>query len=135
MNIAISLTGLANFTIYFGTSVLLLALFAFIYTHVTPYREFALIAEGNVAASCSLGGALIGFAQPLASAIAHSVNLGDMILWGGIALLVQILTFLVVRIIFPRLIADIPAGKVSKGLFLGIVSIVVGMLNAACLTY
>ncbi len=58
-----------------------------------------------------------------------------MILWGGIALVVQILTFLAVRVIFPRLVADIPAGKVSKGIFLGVVSIVVGMLNAACLTY
>lgn len=135
MNIVTSLSGLANFGLYFGASVLLLALFAFIYSQVTPYREFTLIGEGNVAASCSLGGALIGFAQPLALLISQSVDFVDMLVWAAVALVVQVLTYLVMRLLFPRLVADIPAGKVSKGLFLGLVAIAVGMLNAACMTY
>ena len=47
----------------------LLAIFAAIYVRVTPYNEIALIREGNMAASISLSGALIGFVLPLASAI------------------------------------------------------------------
>jgi putative membrane protein len=62
-------------------------------------------------------------------------RLADMVLWGIVALVVQILTFLMVRMIFPNLVADIPANKVSKGIFLGAVSIAVGILNAACMIY
>ncbi|MFA7348016.1 MAG: DUF350 domain-containing protein [Desulfurivibrionaceae bacterium] len=135
MDLANNLPGLANFAVYFGISVLLLVAFAVLYSRVTPYREFTLIADGNEAAAYSFTGALIGFALPLGSAIAHSVALADMVLWGIVALVVQILTFLMVRVIFPNLVADIPANKVSKGIFLGAVSIAVGILNAACMTY
>ncbi|MHB8811135.1 MAG: DUF350 domain-containing protein [Desulfobulbaceae bacterium] len=135
MNIATSLAGLGNFALYFGASVLLLALFVFIYSLATPYREIALIREGNIAAACSLGGALLGFSQPLARLISQSVDFVDMLIWAVIALIVQVLTYLVIRVLFPKLVADIPAGKISKGLFLGLVAIAVGMLNAACMTY
>lgn len=135
MDLANNLSGLTSFAAYFGSSLLLLVVFAFIYSHVTPYREFTLIAAGNDAAAYSLAGALVGFALPLASAVSHSVGLGDMLIWGLIALLVQILTFLVVRLIFPKIVADIPANQISKGIFLGAVSIAVGILNAACMTY
>lgn len=135
MDLANNLCGLTSFAAYFGSSILLLVVFAFIYSHVTPYREFSLIAAGNDAAAYSLAGALVGFALPLASAVSHSVGLGDMLIWGLIALLVQILTFLVVRLIFPKIVADIPANQISKGVFLGAVSIAVGILNAACMTY
>ncbi|NTV14826.1 MAG: DUF350 domain-containing protein [Desulfobulbaceae bacterium] len=135
MDLANNLSGLASFATYFGSSLLLLVVFATVYSHVTPYREFSLIAAGNDAAAYSLAGALVGFALPLASAVSHSVGLGDMLLWGLIALLVQILTFLVVRLIFPKIVADIPANQISKGVFLGAVSIAVGILNAACMTY
>lgn len=135
MDIVTSLSGLASFALYFSASVMLLALFAVIYSQVTPYREFALIREGNIAAACSMGGALLGFAQPLARLISQSVDFVDMLIWAGIALIVQVLTYLVIRVLFPKLVADIPAGKISKGLILGLVSIAVGMLNAACMTY
>jgi len=77
---------------------------------------------------------LLGFAIPLASAITHSVSLVDMLVWGVIALIVQLLTFCVVRMIFPGLTSNIPANQASEGLFLGVVSLVAGILNAACIT-
>ncbi len=129
-----SLSGLGGFVAYFVVAVLLLIIFAEIYSRVTPYKEFQLIGDGNVAAACSMGGALLGFAIPLASVIAHSAGLIDMILWGIIALLVQLGTFMVVKKIFPTIVSDIPANQRSKGIFLGIVSLAVGILNAACMT-
>jgi putative membrane protein len=35
----------------------------------------------------------------------------------------------------PHLSADVPAGKVAQGVFLGAVSLAIGILNAACMTY
>lgn len=123
-----------SFLVYFVTAILLLVIYAKVYEKVTPYREFDLISNGNTAAACSYGGSLLGFTIPLASAITHSPGLFDMMLWGLIALIVQILTFLVVRLIFPAIVADIPANQLSKGIFLGIVSLLVGILNAACIS-
>ena len=133
--IVTSISGLQAFLIYFVASIFLFVAFAFIYAMVTPYREFRLISEGNTAAAYSYSGALLGFAIPLASSIIHSVGLIDMLIWGIIALIVQIVTFLVVKLIYPAIVLDIPANQTSKGMFLGTVSVVTGILNAACMTY
>ena len=129
-----SLSGLGSFVAYFAVAVLLLIVFARVYSWITPYREFQLIGGGNAAAACSMGGAILGFAIPLASVIAHSAGLIDMIIWGIIALLVQLGAFMAVKMIFPTIISDIPKNQLSKGVFLGIVSLAVGILNAACMS-
>lgn len=130
-----SIGGLDDFVAYFATALALVAVFLRVYTWVTPYREIALIRQGNVAASLSLSGALLGFVIPLASAIAHSVAWWDMLLWGAVALVVQLLWYFAVRILVPKLSQDIPEGKIAQGLFLGAGSLAVGILNAASMTY
>ncbi|HUL91086.1 MAG TPA: DUF350 domain-containing protein [Burkholderiales bacterium] len=127
--------GIDDFLVYFLMSVALVAVFLAVYVWVTPYREFALIRQGNLAASISLSGALLGFVIPLASAIAHSVAWWDMLLWGGVALVVQLLSYFIVRATVPTLAQDIPAGKTAQGLFLGATSLAIGILNAASMTY
>jgi len=135
MEITSQIPGIVKFLVYFGAAIALTVLFLVIYVRVTPYREFDLIEHGNIAAACSLSGALFGFIIPLASAIIHSVNLIDMILWGLVALIVQILVFFVVRILLKKLADAIREGIVSKGMVLGALSIAAGILNAACMSY
>lgn len=130
-----SLAGLPSFLFYFATAIGLLLLFLAAYILITPYREIALIREGNLAAAASLGGAILGFVLPLASAIAHSVGLLDMAVWGLIALVVQLLAYGAGRLLLPDLARAIPAGQVATGVFLGALSLAVGILNAACMTY
>jgi putative membrane protein len=124
-----------DFLIYLAVALMLLAVFVAIYIRVTPYREIALIREGNMAASFSLSGSLLGFIVPLAAAIQHSVGLADMALWGLVAMLVQIVAFVVVKLMIPSLTQDIPANKGAAGFFLGSLSLGVGLLNAACMSY
>ena len=124
-----------DFLVYLAVSLALLVAFVAIYIRVTPYREIALIREGNMAAAFSLSGSILGFVIPLTSAIRHSVSLGDMAIWGLIALLVQIAAFIVARVIFPSIVTDIPAGKQAQGFVLGALALAVGLLNAACMTY
>jgi putative membrane protein len=102
---------------------------------VTPYKELQLIGQGNIAAACSYSGALMGFIIPLASAVAHNVSLIDMIIWGIVALIVQVATFYTVKLIFPALIQDIPNNQIAKGIFLGVMSLAIGVVNAAGMTY
>ncbi len=106
-----------------------------LYLWITPYREISLIREGNAAAAASLSGAMVGFMLPLASAITHSVSLLDMAIWGLIALIIQLLVYGVGRLLLPSLARDIPAGQVASGVFLGALSLAIGLLNAACMTY
>lgn len=129
------LVTLPAFLAYFAVAIALIAAFLLVYLNVTPYGEIALIRQGNTAAAISLSGALIGFAMPVANVIAHSDTLADLAAWGAIAGIVQILTYLVMRFSLPRLTQDIPAGKVASATFLAAVSLTVGLINAACMTY
>ena len=130
-----SFAGFDEFLAYLAASLVLLGLFVAIYIRVTPYREIALIREGNMAASFSLSGSIVGFIIPLASAVQHSVSLVDMAIWGLIAMLVQIAAFIVAKLLIPSITDDIPANKTSAGFFLGCLSLGVGLLNAACMSY
>ncbi len=130
-----SFAGFDDFAVYLAVSLALVAIFVAVYVRVTPYREIALIREGNMAASFSLSGSLLGFIIPLAAAVQNSVSLIDMAIWGLIAMLVQIAAFIVVKLMIPGLTQDIPAGKGAQGFFLGSISLGVGLLNAACMSY
>jgi putative membrane protein len=134
-NVLASFSGFDDFLAYLAVSLVLLAFFVTVYIRATPYREIALIREGNLAASFSLSGALLGFVVPLASAVEHSVNLVDMAIWGGIALVVQLTAYIAVKLMIPTITHDIAAGKQAQGFFLGALSLGVGLLNAACMTY
>ncbi len=124
---------LPSFLAYFAVAMAVLAVFVAIYVGVTPYREFALIREGNAAAAASLGGTLIGFALPVANVIRNSRTLVELVVWAAVACVVQLATYLVVRLAVPGLARDIPAGKVAPALFLAALSIAVGLVNAACM--
>lgn len=129
------LTMFPAFLSYFAVAIVLVAVFLLVYVNVTPYQEFALIRAGNTAAAITLSGALLGFAMPIANVIAHSDTLADLAAWGGIAGVVQILTYLVARFSMPQLNEDIPAGKIAPAIMLAALSLAVGLIDAACMTY
>lgn len=126
---------LPTFIAYFAMSVILTGAFLMIYVRITPYDEFALIKQGLLAPAISLSGSLLGFVIALSSVITNSISLTDMALWGLIALLVQLLAFGLTRVIFKDLVQGITHNNIAKGLFLGILSLGFGLLNAACMTY
>ena len=130
-----SLAGVPLFLVYFVVGLALLTVFLAIYGWITPYRELALIRDGNVAAAISLAGVVLGFTLPLASAIAHSVGLVDMIVWGAIALASQLIVYFIVARLVPHFAEAITAGRVSAATLLAAVALAVGILNAAAMTY
>jgi putative membrane protein len=127
------ISSLPAFASYFTTAVVLLAVFTCLYIFVTPYSELALIRAGNEAAAVSLGGALIGFALPIAVSVAVSHNLYAMVGWGVVAGCVQLLTFTVTRLLLPGINQSIPEGRLASGIFLAALSVGVGILNAGCI--
>ena len=129
-----SLDGLPWFLAYLATTVVLTLIYVVIYMWVTPHPEIKLIRENNLAASLAFAGSLVGFSLPLASAIANSVALVDCIVWGLIAIVVQIAVFYMVRLPIPKISERIENGETASGLWLGAASLTGGILNAACMT-
>jgi len=134
MTLSESLAGLPAFLTYFFLSLALLVVFLAVYLAVTPYSELALIRQGNVAAAISLGGAVIGFVLPLARAVTQSVSMVDLVAWGGVALVVQVVVFLLVGRLLPRLTNAVREGQVAAAALLASLAVAVGVLNAASMT-
>ncbi len=123
-----------NFVRYVVVGFALAALFLWSYVLITPWREFALIRAGNAAAATALVGALLGFSLPLANTIAHSVSLTDVVLWAIVALVVQAIVHLGLRLMLPHLEEAIEADQAAAGITAGGFAMCFGLINAACLT-
>ena len=128
------LASLSEFLIFFVAAAVLTILFVVIYTRVTRHNELALIKQNSTAAAIAFSGSLIGFALPLASTMINSVTVVEMVLWGVIALIVQVLVYLLIRLPMPRISERIEADEVAAGIWLGATSMVAGILNAASMT-
>lgn len=137
VDLSSSLAGLLSFVIYFAISLVMLVVFKYVYTFITPHDEWKLVKDGNnTAAALGLVGAVVGFALALASAAANSVGLVDFAIWGIVALIAQVLAFALVRfLLMPRIVQRINDNEIPAGIMLCGVSIAVGLLNAACMTY
>ena len=128
------LASLSEFLIFFVVAAVLTILFVVIYTRVTKHDELALIKKNSTAAAVAFSGSLIGFALPLASTMINSVTVVEMALWGMVALIVQVLVYLLIRLPMPRVSERIEADEVAAGIWLGACSMVAGILNAASMT-
>ena len=129
------LAGLPLFFVYFVLSLVLTGVYVLVYCWCTPHEELKLIKANVPSASIAFVGSLIGFVLPLASVVEHSINLMDMMLWGGVALVVQLATFFGLRLFMPKISDRITNNELASGIWLGGISVAVGLLNAACLTY
>lgn len=129
-----NLADLQDFLAFFVVAVILTIIFVGVYSTVTRHNEIKLIKEKSTAAAIAFSGSLIGFAMPLASAMMNSVTVLEMVVWGVVALIVQIVIYLLVRLPMPRISERITANEVAAGIWLGATSLVGGILNAASMT-
>ncbi len=125
--------GLPLLLLHFGATLLLFVVGVAIYVYVTPLHERELLAEGNAAAGVVLGGTMVALAIPLAATLATSEALADILVWGAIALLVQLITFLVAIRLFRDLRSMIESGNVAAGTTLAGLHIAVALINAGAM--
>ena len=92
-----------------GAAGLMLLMASTVYVLLTPWKELSLVRSGNTAAGVALGGAIIGLAIPISSTLASSMSLPGLLIWGAIALLMQLIAYRVVDLI----LRDIP-GRIAK---------------------
>src|SRR6201997_909895 len=130
-----SLAGLPAFLVYFCTAIVAVVAYLAVYTRITPHNEFQLIRDNDPAAAVALGLSLLGFTLPVVSAIAHSANVVDCLVWSLVALIVQVVVYYVIKIPVPNLSAKIAAGEMAPAIWLGLSSLAAGALNAASMIY
>lgn len=135
--LASQFSGLVSFILYFSASIVLLIAFKYIYTWVTPHDEWKLIKEEkNTAAAIGFGGSIIGFVLAIASVISNSLDIVDFAIWSVVATFAQLVAYGLVRVLYmPKIVIRLQQGEVSAGIMLAVISIAVGLLNAACMTY
>ncbi|MDF2857592.1 MAG: hypothetical protein K0Q87_3443 [Neobacillus sp.] len=128
---------MTNFLLYLAVSLVLLLVGLFLMEITTKVKEFSLMAKGNKAASFVLGGRLLGLAIVLYSSLANSISLIDMILWGSIGIVAQIIVFYLAEWLTPRFNVNqsIEEDNQAVGIFLMLLSISIGIVIAGSLTY
>lgn len=127
-----------GFISFFLTAIALIIAFLYLYAIVTPYDDYKLIFEdNNIAAALGFGGAIIGVSIPLYSALVNSVSYTDFVIWGVIAILIQLIFALIVTRITGKysLESKISQGVIPVGILMAFLSISIGLLNAGSMSY
>ncbi|UFJ42723.1 DUF350 domain-containing protein [Brevibacillus humidisoli] len=122
---------MAAFLLYSFVGFILLVVSIFLIPLVTPHNEWRLIKQKNRASVIVFGGQIYAISNNLYSAIANSVSIPDFLLFGAVAVLWQIVLFLLVEWIaakvfykqrFSRLIE---AGEIEPALLFAVFAIAV----------
>lgn len=133
--ISLYMAGLPTFFSYFAIGGILMLAGLTIYNRLTPLNEWALINKGDSAAAVAFAGSLLGFVIPIASAISNAQTAIECVLWGVVAVAVQLMAFFAVRLFMPSISEQIKRGDMAAGIVLAAISLSVGLLNAASMTF
>jgi putative membrane protein len=124
-------TGLPVLLLQFAICIALLVAGVAIYTKVTPFHECELLREGNVAAATVLSGAVIALAIPLAALLATTRTVLDIVVWGIVAILLQLVTVVIVSHLMRGMRLTIEDGSVAAALPIAAAQLAIALLNAA----
>ena len=127
------LNGFPTLLLHFSVTLTMLGTGVWIYQLITPWNEMDLIRQGNNAAATSFSGAILGLAIPLAFCMATSVGILDIIIWGVVALVIQLLTFRLADILLKDLPRRIEEGEIGAAILVVAVKLSVAFINAAAI--
>ena len=135
-----------NFLIYLVVSVPLLLIGIKIIMWQTPYNEMEVIKdaaccdtsdkdEAVTAVAHSLGAKVVGQALVMASAIFHSVSVLDLVIWGVIGIIFQVLVYYVFEKLTPfKVDEEVCKGNIAVGIFSARLSFATGLILAALIS-
>ena len=128
------LAGFPVLLMHFSVTITMLILGVTIYIWITPHKDVALVREGNVAAAISLSGAVLGLAIPLAMSMSVSVNVADIVIWGALTLVIQLIVFRLADLLLRDLSTRIEAGEVAAAILLSAIKLAVAAITAAAVS-
>ncbi len=125
------MAGFPVLILHFGLTVGLLAVGVIAYVMITSVPEITLIRQNNVAAAVSLAGAVVGMAIPLASAMASSVNALDILVFGVVAMVLQLVAYKAGDLVLRDLPGRIAAGELAPAILLVGIKLGISAITAA----
>lgn len=102
-----------------------------LYVLLTPHKELRLVREGNMAAALSLGGVIVGLAIPLSASMRSSLSWADVLIWGVVTLLAQLLVFRFVDALLPGLSRRISEADAAAAILLVAIKLATAFVLAA----
>ena len=126
-------TGLPVLLAQFIAALVLLGLGCLCYMRLTPFHEAQLIRQGNTAAGVVLMGTLVALSLPVAATLATSHVVLDIVIWGLVALVIQLLAFVATTRAMRDLPAMIEAGNVAAALLVIGIQLAIAILNAGAM--
>lgn len=135
-----------NFLIYLVVSIPLLLIGIKIFMWQTPYNEMHVIRdaaccdndvkdEAGIAVAHSLGGKVVGQALVMASAVFHSVSVGDLVIWGIVGIIFQVIVYEVFERMTPfKVNEEVLKGNIAVGIFSARLSFATGLILAALIS-
>lgn len=127
-------SGFPVMVMHLVVTLLLLAAGATAYALMTPWKEIALIREGNPAAALAFAGVLLGLAIPLAISLSVSTSVRDIAIWGVATLVLQLLAFRVVDLLLTGLPQRIREGQIAAAVVLVGAKLATAVVLSAALT-
>ena len=79
----------------------------------------------------SISGAIVGLAIPLAVCMATSVNVWDIVIWGIVTLLIQILAFRIGDALLKDVPTRIENGEMGAAILIVGIKLAIALINAA----
>ena len=125
------MTGLPFLLLHSSVTFLMLGAGLLIYVRITPFDEISLIKNKNNAAAITLGGAIVGFAIPLAASLKTSLNLWDIVIWGVVTLILMLISYRVIDFLVRDLARRVEANEIGPAILLATIKLAVGLIAAA----
>ena len=125
------MTGLPFLLLHSSVTFLMLGAGLLIYVRITPFDEISLIKDKNNAAAITLGGAIVGFAIPLAASLKTSLNLWDIVIWGFVTLILMLISYRVIDFLVRDLARRVEANEIGPAILLAAIKLAVGLIAAA----
>lgn len=120
--------------VHAGSTLALLAGGAAVYSLLSPWKEIDQIRQGNPAATVAFGGVLVGLAAPLAVSLSVSSSTLDILVWGVVAVVMQLLAFRLVDLALTGLPQRVREGEVPAAVLLVSARLATALILAAALT-
>jgi putative membrane protein len=120
--------------LHVGIALAILILGTILYVWMTPWEDLKLVREGNTAAGVALGGIILGLGIPIAACIPGAINHWDILFWGVVILILQMITFKVLDLILSGLPERIKAGQVGAAVVLTASKLAVAAIVAAAVS-
>ncbi len=129
------LASLVKYLVFLGSSLGVWLIAFAIYQWVTPVDELKEIKNGNVAVAINFLAVAVALALPIQSLGHSTFDLLTLAIWGLIGGLSQIVLHFVARFAFKGVYDKVQSGDVAASLAMSAVVLVVGLLNAASLSF